>query len=442
MPSGHSSSSHSSFGGGSSFSGGFSSPSFHSSSSHSSWGSSSSSSSSYHSSSSLHSSAPKNYEPKHYAPTPSEIHRNDYININQMLWYYYMFQSAMDNSIRYRYKYYPKPFTDKNGMDNKAGYYDEETGKRYDNLIMPGVKNVVTCPSCNKQFFHTWETSGTKAEELTCPFCKYPIQVSHTAEGQLVTEKTKLTPEARKDKIIGGLEDFWDEVGKFLVLIVLVVGIFVGIGFGLISASEKYGWGWSLSPEKIHSSIEVSRPNTNVIYVEPIGREVHFDGENYYDPESNMYFWYNTNVSPAQWQYWYGPISEQYGDYGWMEYDTEKGQWFIETYSGNWVVYEGDTSMLWHFENAYQAPSTMAVEVNPADESDLVLITDHVSFYGLSTSKTYCITTTVSDRNTGEVILVQKTEIEPNISEGSVDIPIYVPKNAGQLNIQEEVAPV
>lgn len=69
--------------------------------------------------------------------------------------------------------------------------------------------------------------------------------------------------------------------------------------------------------------------------------------DSYYDADSDCYLWYNTEVEPAIWQYWYEGISSDYGDYGWMEYKDEGG-WWIEKSRNNWVEYTGDTSDLWH----------------------------------------------------------------------------------------------
>lgn len=65
----------------------------------------------------------------------------------------------------------------------------------------------------------------------------------------------------------------------------------------------------------------------------------------YYDEESDCYLWYNTDVSPNVWQYWYEDIA---GDnyYGWMEFYDDK--WYIEISDTEWVEYTGDTSDLWH----------------------------------------------------------------------------------------------
>ena len=73
--------------------------------------------------------------------------------------------------------------------------------------------------------------------------------------------------------------------------------------------------------------------------------------ESYFDQDTELWAWYNTDVAPSLWQYWYEPISENYGDCGWMEY--EDGVWYIEDNPGNWIPVPAqyDTSPLWHIEN-------------------------------------------------------------------------------------------
>ncbi len=75
--------------------------------------------------------------------------------------------------------------------------------------------------------------------------------------------------------------------------------------------------------------------------------------ESYYDKDADCYVWYNTDVSPYLWQYWYKDISSDFGDYGWMEY--EEGQWYVEYDDGKWNKLDTDRydqSVLWHFDNA------------------------------------------------------------------------------------------
>jgi hypothetical protein len=86
------------------------------------------------------------------------------------------------------------------------------------------------------------------------------------------------------------------------------------------------------------------------IYVEAIGRTCYLDGENYYDPETDCWFYFNEEA--GVWQYWYEGISSNYGDYGWMEYDEIEDQWYIEQSYGNWVElpdhYLDEYDYLWH----------------------------------------------------------------------------------------------
>lgn len=76
----------------------------------------------------------------------------------------------------------------------------------------------------------------------------------------------------------------------------------------------------------------------------------------YYDKTTDCYLWYNTDVAPNLWQYWYEGISSDYGDYGWMEYEDntddgiDNGLWYIEESEGNWVELPSayDVTNLWH----------------------------------------------------------------------------------------------
>lgn len=94
------------------------------------------------------------------------------------------------------------------------------------------------------------------------------------------------------------------------------------------------------------------------IYVPEIGRECTYDAnsDNYYDKDTDCYFWLNNIVTPPIWQYWYQGISSDYGDYGWMEYDYSKNAWFIETEKGKWEELPSyyNTDKLWHMDKPTQ----------------------------------------------------------------------------------------
>ena len=89
-------------------------------------------------------------------------------------------------------------------------------------------------------------------------------------------------------------------------------------------------------------------------YVEKLGRSCDWNDEYdcYYDKETDCYFWYNDTVDHHTWQYWYEGISSDYGKYGWMEWDSEEQQWYIEVSDGNWEYLPDhyDRSRLWHIE--------------------------------------------------------------------------------------------
>lgn len=91
----------------------------------------------------------------------------------------------------------------------------------------------------------------------------------------------------------------------------------------------------------------------NEYYVESIDRTCSWipDEASYYDPDTDCYFYYNDYVEPPIWQYWYGGISDQYGDYGIMEYDFDEECWYIETQDG-WIELpeEYSTDNLWYIE--------------------------------------------------------------------------------------------
>lgn len=72
----------------------------------------------------------------------------------------------------------------------------------------------------------------------------------------------------------------------------------------------------------------------------------------YYDADSDCYVWFNTDMDPYLWQYWYEGISSSH-ESGWMEY--ENGEWYLETSYGNWeqVDLTGYGDRIWHFSDPY-----------------------------------------------------------------------------------------
>ena len=444
MPSGHSSSSHSSFGGGS-FS---SSPSFHSTSSHLY------SSSSYHSHSNLSSSKPSsshskpqsNFEYEQDAKLTRqlhnrELHADDDIDINRALLYYYILNNNR------RIAYYTNDYTDKKGVHYTRGYYDETTGKRYDNIIMDDTTNVVTCPYCQKRFLHEWdyddydeidETDETKiTATVECPFCNQDIVINEAVSGSNIRCVKKLTKEEGRRQFIRSIKSFgYGFVNSIPIILACIVGFGILIITMILTSTPIDGW---LSDDTSSSAYTTNVSVPDVIYVEPLGRECSWDGENYYDSITDSYFWFNTDISPAQWQYWFEGISNEYGDYGWMEYDSNEQQWYIETYSGNWVRYQGDASILWHFEDAHQNPETMA-QVTDASQFDYITVQDTVEYVSLTPNETYALTVRVVNDDTDETVAISQTTVTPTESDGSIVVDIDIPTNVENYRFVETIS--
>lgn len=89
------------------------------------------------------------------------------------------------------------------------------------------------------------------------------------------------------------------------------------------------------------------------MFVPALNRDVPWSDEyeSYYDEQSDCYFFLNTDVDPAIWQYWFEGISSQYGDYGWLEWDAKEKQWYVETGENKWEkLPDNQASDLWHFD--------------------------------------------------------------------------------------------
>ncbi|MCR5478119.1 MAG: hypothetical protein K6E92_10960 [Lachnospiraceae bacterium] len=233
------------------------------------------------------------------------------------------------------YIYYPHSWIDESGTSHEEGYYDEN-GVGYENIVAPGVETVLHCRACGAHRLYTW-TDGTLP---ACDKCGAAYEISFRDE--MPEDLPAATGRRKPENVIAMV---------LTVICILVISAFGMLGIRLAAArviSDRMER-WTETDTRTDSGI------TNPLYVEAIGRDCYLDGENYYDPETDCWFWYNEDLSPGQWQYWYEGISSDYGDYGWMEYDDAEGKWYIEISDGQWIALPDryDTSGLWHFPDAY-----------------------------------------------------------------------------------------
>ncbi len=238
------------------------------------------------------------------------------------------------------YDYYPQDWTASDGRFFKEGYYDEN-GQHYDNMIMIGSQTMLKCEYCGSRVVYEWKEGDLPA----CDKCGAPFRVDITDRA-----KTALSGNApQSDSGIKGVISRIPLLGK------IVIGMFIGslvLHVFMTVAALAFTF---VSRNSFGSTRHETVSQKNSVYVEEIGRTCHLDGEDWYDSQTECWFYYNDSVPPYQWQYWYEGISSDYGDYGWMEYDMGEETWYIETDKGNWERLPAgyDTSRLWHMTDEY-----------------------------------------------------------------------------------------
>lgn len=300
---------------------------------------------------------------------------------------------------RHDYIFYPIDWLDETtNTTYKKGYYDEQ-GNRYDSLILKNnerYENVpMHCPYCDKT---TVRDLTDDKETMSCEYCGGNMVID-----AILDEKAETVSSAS-----GGSGDYsyagsgTSSRSRFKPLMIFGI-IFASMYIGPVilsslllpfrSAAKLISSRSSSNPTAILQQLtppqqqnqQQTQQQTNVQQytaqdvldnVEIFGSQIYLksgaDGmeisdssdydirlswsdydESYYDANSDCYVWFNTDMDPALWQYWYEGISSNYGDYGWMEY--ENGTWYVETSQGNWVPIDlsGYEDRIWHFADPH-----------------------------------------------------------------------------------------
>ena len=274
---------------------------------------------------------------------------------------------------RHNYLYYPYSWTDEaTGSEYEQGYYDED-GQYYKDVVFMEdgkYKNVVCqCEYCDSITKLDWTEGGA----LICPQCGGSMKILSTLD-----EYTQ-DPQYAEARRQAGYVDYADRNGSAgrrtsaasangrsvgtrivawaILALVLLSGIFfVYRAIRNHANANQGGSGQNLTnPERFGKTLYLRRDISGGYVISNSSdyeKKLVWDStvESYYDDESGFWLWYNTDVKPALWQYWYEPISGHYGSYGWMEYENET--WYIETSQGRWIEVpeKYDTSPLWHIE--------------------------------------------------------------------------------------------
>ena len=264
----------------------------------------------------------------------------------------------------HEYIYYPKDWTDsKSGKEYKHGYYDEK-GNRYEALILKHNEKYENVP-------------------LKCEYCGTTVVRDLTDDNQTMKcdscGATMIIDNAILDERVSNtfLWDRQEKRNKFddaivVLIIIAVISLFIGIFLVLAIAGDKFYRTTHYEPQSTVVETPVQRTNLDLygkeVYLVKDSTSYHivdskdntdkilyysYEYDSYYDKDTDCYIWYNTDIIPAQWQYWYEGISSDFGDYGWMEYDEEEGAWYIEVDNTVWTPLDTtkyDTSNLWFIE--------------------------------------------------------------------------------------------
>lgn len=337
-------SSHSSFGGSSS-----SRSSFSGSSSRSSFGSSSSRGPSSHSSSS-HSSRPLGggaFSSGSRTVIPNRP------RVNQPSGYVPQGNNARRPRTvygrRHDYIYYPVAWVDAaTGVSYEKGYYDEN-GKRYEDVSFAKdgkYEHVVChCPYCGQDTVMDLSTKDVGSKQLQCPNCGAPMEIRSELDDLVGFETDKGTVDATKAPVrqrrgLGCLLTV-----AVVMVVLIVVGLLqgrgsIGVPFqeqnppAAVSEGTTY---YDYNREDVLYFVRTENGGYRLSDSGSADKTLEWSAadDSFYDPTTESWLWYNMDMDPPVWQYWFEGISSDYGDYGWMEHD-ETG-WYIEASRGNWI---------------------------------------------------------------------------------------------------------
>ena len=253
------------------------------------------------------------------------------------------------SAVKHDYIYYGMDWED-DGKYYKKGYYDEN-GSFYEDIIFARdgqYHKRFDCEYCNNNEYITWK-EGTRP---VCSNCGAEMNTSEIITDVCLAEPVDIDAQAKGLKIILGsllgfiLLPFLMTFGMFAIIVILSSVI-------MFSSSE---YDAKTNVEIFGSTIYLKEIDENIYDIstqEDYDKKITWDyGEDcYYDSEADCFLWYNTDVSPNLWQYYYEGISTYYEDgCGWLE--CEGDTWYIETSPGNWEETFTD-DRFWHIKNDF-----------------------------------------------------------------------------------------
>ena len=284
---------------------------------------------------------------------------------------------------RHDYVYYPMSWVDPNsGTSYEKGYYDEN-GKYYDSVAFQEngrYSNVACrCPYCGTETLLNLDNNVGSQQELKCPSCGAPMEILSELD-EIVAGRSSVntsdyfnpgTSTARdRSSYDPEIKEPSRKRAWRFALFAVILGLLISAGRYFANRSEHPpaiqeepslpavqiiqgpGSGIQITPtEPVY--LELQEDGYHVVN-DPVRADKYLfwdaDADSWYDYESDCWLWFNTDVEPPLWQYWYEGISSDYGDYGWMEHGDDG--WYIERADGDWIPVPDhyNTEDLWYIE--------------------------------------------------------------------------------------------
>ena len=235
------------------------------------------------------------------------------------------------------YVFYPQSWTDNTGRTYESGYYDEE-GRYYKDLALKNYDSlhevICQCNDCG----YVINRNLDEEDLTTCPKCSGNMEIITNVDEFIQEEENK------------NKSSFWKKVLIFFLGIILPIGLIATL-YRAISVNYNTNNNNTGIVNVVNSStITLKKESSNAYSISSSYKDktIKYDSREqlYHDEESDMWLWYNQNYDV--WQYWYEPISGNYGNYGWMEHDSDG--WWIEASYNNWIKLPSnyDQSKLWY----------------------------------------------------------------------------------------------
>jgi hypothetical protein len=292
--------------------------------------------------------------------------------------------SSMHYALKHNYVYYPEDWVDKSTeTPHKKGYYDEN-GDFYEHVVFwkDGYYHDVpcTCDFCGV----TTLCDVYVGVSQVCKQCGAPLRIDalldEYTQDPAYTDYESRFPERRlKATEVRAPEETFDRtqndhtamrLALIAIFICFLPAIIIGCTKSMNARHYTYREPVTTVRETAPPAVRQEKTNPEIfgttLYLDlteggyilsPDGSESYdrkltwdYGEDSYYDKESDCWLWYNTDVSPNLWQYWYEGISSDYGDYGWMEYEPDG--WYIEASGENWIKLPEQylSERLWHME--------------------------------------------------------------------------------------------